>query len=58
MNGKTEWFIGDGFMSNTQKGDYVSHETVCVLNMTSKKATEKLTIYFEDHEPMKGFIAV
>lgn len=29
MNGKTEWFIGDGFMSNTQKGDCFSRDCMC-----------------------------
>ena len=27
--GKKEWIIPDGFMSDTQKGELVSHEAVC-----------------------------
>ena len=56
--GKKEWFIADGYMSDTTKGEYVSHEAVCVLNMSGKKANIDLTIYFEDEEPLRGLHAV
>lgn len=58
MTGKTEWIIADGFMSDTASGDYVSHEAVCVLNLTDRDARIELTVYFEDREPLTGFIAV
>ncbi len=58
MIGKKVWTIGDGFMSSTQKGDYVSHEAVCVLNLSQDTANIDITVYFEDREPMKGFSAV
>ena len=35
MTGKKVWTISDGFMSSTEKGGYVSHEAICVLNTTS-----------------------
>ena len=56
--GKKEWFIADGYMSDTTKGEYVSHEAVCVLNMSGKKANIDLTIYFEYEEPLRGLHAV
>ncbi len=55
--GKKVWLIADGFMSNTKIDGYVSHEAVCVLNLSEEKAEIKLTIYFEDREPMSHFTA-
>ncbi len=57
MKGKTQWFIGDGFMSPTSKGEYDSHEAVCVLNLSGQDAHITINVYFEDIEPMKGFYA-
>ena len=57
MNGKKIWIIPDGFMSDTKSKDYVSHEAVCVLNLTENDANVKLTIFFEDREPLEGFKA-
>lgn len=56
--GKKEWYIADGFMSDTAKGEYVSHEAVCVLNLSGKTAHISITVYFEDSEPMEGICAV
>ncbi len=58
MTGKTIWTIGDGFMSDTKNGGYESHEAVCVLNVSGKSANVKITVYFEDKDPLTGFIAV
>lgn len=58
MNGKKTWFIADGYMSDTVKGEFVSHEAVCVLNISGKTAHIDLTIYFEDQEPLTGLHAV
>lgn len=57
MIGKKQWLIADGYMSDTQKGKYVSHEAVCVLNLSETEAEINITVYFEDREPMKGFYA-
>ena len=56
--GKKVWIIGDGFMSDTEKGNYVSHEAVCVLNVSGKRADIDISVYFEYREPMKNFKAV
>lgn len=51
--GKTEWFIPDMYWPETDQGDYVSHEAVCVLNPGSEDCTVEITLYFEDREPLK-----
>ena len=55
--GKKQWVIPDGYMSDSQNGDLVSHEAVCVLNLSEIEAEIKITIFFEDREPLKGFVA-
>ncbi len=56
--GKTMWAIADGFMSSTKNGNFVSHEAVCVLNVSGQTAHIGITVYFEDEEPLGGFSAV
>ncbi len=58
MAGKLQWFVPDGFMSPTQKGEFVSHEAICVLNTSDVAAHITLDVYFEDQEPLLGFSAV
>lgn len=58
MYGKNVWMIADGYMSDTVKGDYVSHEAICVLNISGADANINITLYFEDDEPMRGIHAV
>jgi len=55
--GKKQWLIADGYMSDTKNGDFVSHEAVCVLNLNNETASIDITVYFEDREPLCGFIA-
>lgn len=57
MHGKNTWIIADGYMSNTQNEKNVSHEAVCVLNLSGKTANIEITVYFEDEEPLYGFKA-
>lgn len=58
MYGKKVWLIADGFMSDTAKGELVSHEAVCVLNLSGNDANIKLALYFEDAEPLRGIHTV
>ncbi len=58
MFGKKVWAVGDGYMSHTEKGEYKSHEAVCVLNVSDKTANIKIKVFFEDREPMDGFSAI
>ena len=57
MRGKKKWIIPDGFMSDSSNDKYVSHEAVCVVNLSKKKAKINITILFEDKSPLKGFTA-
>lgn len=57
--GKCYWFIPDAFYPVIDHGnDYVSHEAVCILNTEDKDAHLKITLYFEDRDPVEGFEAV
>lgn len=48
------WYIPDGYLPPTSyAGSLVSHEAVCVLNSGTQDATVRLTIYFEDREPLR-----
>ena len=58
MIGKNTWLIPDGYMSDTVKGEFVSHEAVCVLNLSGETAHVSITVFFEDAEPLRGFTAV
>ena len=52
--GHRVWFIPDGYLPPTSApGELVSHEAVCVLNPGPDNATVRLTIYFEDREPLR-----
>ncbi len=55
--GKQTWIIPDGFLQPKSKGDQISHEAVCVLNITESSAVINLTFYFEDRDPMDLFFS-
>ncbi|EPZ52530.1 sensory rhodopsin transducer [Alicyclobacillus acidoterrestris] len=55
MIGKTTWVIADGYLPTNSTGNQVSHEAVCVLNLTPDEAVIQLTVYFEDRDPLAGF---
>ncbi|MBS4176808.1 sensory rhodopsin transducer [Lederbergia citrea] len=57
MIGKKTWIIPDGFLQPKSLGEQISHEAVCVLNLSNENAVVKLTFYFEDQEPMDQFQA-
>ena len=58
MFGKNTWLIPDGYMGDTVRGETVSHEAVCVLNLSGETAHIRITLYFEDRPPLRGFTAV
>lgn len=52
------WLIPDCyFPEHSTPGEYISHESICVLNTGVCDAQIRITLYFEDREPMTGFIA-
>lgn len=56
--GSCVWFIPDCFYPDTNSpGHYVSHEAICVLNTGNEDANIKITLYFEDREPIEGYTA-
>lgn len=47
--GKKEWFIADMYWPVTSsEGEYVSHESICVLNTSDEDAAINITLYYED----------
>lgn len=57
--GSKVWFIPDCYWPEITTGKhYVSHESICVLNPSTVDAEIKITLYFEDREPLRGFRAV
>lgn len=56
--GKKIWCLPDCYYpANSTEAPYVSHEAVCVLNVTDQDAHISITLYFEDAEPQSGFHA-
>lgn len=54
--GKKEWLVSDCYFDSKWNGQ-VSHEAVCVLNTSDKDAKISITLFFQDREPMTGFVA-
>lgn len=49
------WFIPDCYWHSVSNGEFVSHEAVCVLNITQENAEVSLTLYFENREPVGDY---
>ena len=56
--GAKVWLIADSYLPDRSTNKMRSHESVCVLNLNRRPAKVKITVYFEDREPMEGFEAV
>jgi len=54
--GHKRWYVPDCYlpMDRPEKGDYVSHESCCILNVGGTDARCALTLYFEDRDPVRG----
>lgn len=50
---KKEWYIPDMYWPETDQGDYVSHEAICVLNPGDADCVVNIELYFEDRDPVK-----
>lgn len=55
--GAKVWLIADSYLPDHSTGDLKSHEAVCVLNLQRCPAKLKITVYFEDREPLTGLEA-
>jgi len=59
MSGQKTWFIPDCYWpAGGTDAPYVSHESICILNVSDEDARIDFTLYFEDREPIAGFHAV
>lgn len=56
--GAKTWLIADSYLPDRSTGDLPSHESVCVLNLGRRPAQLKMTVYFEDREPLAGLKSV
>jgi hypothetical protein len=50
------WMIPDCYYES-KSHHQPSHESICVLNVGDQDATVHFTLYFEDREPMAGFVS-
>ena len=53
--GKKRWAIAEGYIPGTSTGEgpeFESHETCCILNAGDAVANVRLTLYYEDREPV------
>lgn len=55
--GAKVWLIADSYLPDQSTGGMRSHESVCVLNLNRRPAKVKITVYFEDREPLTGLEA-
>lgn len=57
MAGKKTWYIVDGYRPESiikGNSDYVSHESIMILNVNPVDANVLIDIYYEDKEPVEG----
>lgn len=52
-NGGRLWFFADAYIPPTSAGKLQSHESICVLNTNGEDAHLRITVYFEDREPIE-----
>ncbi|MFD0675409.1 MULTISPECIES: sensory rhodopsin transducer [unclassified Paenibacillus] len=55
--GRTAWYIPDAYIPPHSSGELESHESICVLNCLTEDADIRVTIYFEDREPIEDIMA-
>ncbi len=56
--GHRVWAIAEGYIPESSHGpepQMESHETVCILNTSSREATIRITVYFADRAPIGPF---
>lgn len=53
--GKRRWAIAEGYIPETSTGEgpeFESHETLCILNAGEQPAQVRVTLFFEDRDPV------
>jgi hypothetical protein len=57
--GRTRWVIAEGYIpawSNGPEPQLQSHETCCLLNAGDKAVEVRITLYFEDRDPVGPYV--
>jgi hypothetical protein len=56
--GHKHWVIPDGYIPELSSGQLTSHESICVLNCSTEEALLRITIFFEDRDPIEEIMYV
>lgn len=59
--GARRWVIADGYLPEWSQGpspEFVSHEAACILNAGADPASVRLTVFFEDRDPVEYALRV
>jgi len=59
--GARRWVIADGYLPEWSQGpapEFASHEAACILNSGADPAAVRLTVFFEEREPVEYALAV
>ncbi len=57
MSGKKQWYIVDGYRPSPKpdpQASYIGHESVMILNTNNQDAHVKISVYFEDRDPVEN----
>ena len=57
MNGKKKWYIVDGYRPSPAPdpaANYKGHESVMILNTNDVDANVRISVYFEDRDPVEN----
>jgi len=56
--GKNIWLLPDMYWPEiTSRGNYVSHESICVLNTSDEDCNIEIDLYYEDRPPIYGLLS-
>ena len=59
--GARRWVIADGYIPEWSQGpapEFTSHEAACILNAGIEPASVRLTVFFEDRDPVEYALTV
>ena len=59
--GARRWVIADGYLPEWSQGprpEFISHEAACILNAGADPANVRLTVFFEDRDPVEYALRV
>lgn len=57
MSGKNKWYIVDGYRPSptpSPEANYRGHESVMILNTNDVDANVRISVYFEDRDPVEN----